>query len=282
MHRAEEPRGGNLPGITAVLAANAGTTELEGAVLDLAAVLDGLVSGNFEIIVVEAASEAFVADLLAEIQVRHPLLPVRLQAHPHPGMEPALAAGFDAAAYDLILATITSGEIDVRQTNHLLEAIERGADLAIGYRPRRADGVVRRLYGWGWNVLVGLLFGRAGRDVDCPFKLFRTVVWQSLDIHPREASRTFNAEFLVGARRLGFEVAEVPVSHRRPRQGAPRRAARPSEIGRALVELGELRTRGQGPAATGQLASWRFARSMREAPEEQRQSREGRFLTPDS
>jgi hypothetical protein len=45
----------------------------------------------------------------------------------------------------------------------------------------------------------------------------------------------------VRARRLGFRVAEVPVSHRRPPEGANRRAARPTEIRRALVELGELR-----------------------------------------
>jgi len=106
-------------------------------------------------------------------------------------------------------------------------------------------------------VLMGLLFGWAGRDVDFPFKLFRTLVWQSVDIHPRAASRTFNAEFLVSARRLGFEVAEIPVSHRRPLQGAPRRASR------------------------RQVTSWRFARSMRAAPEEPRQSPERRFLTPD-
>src|ERR1700747_2207040 len=120
MHRAEEPRGENLPGISAVLAANAGITELESTVLDLAAVLDGLVAGNFEIILVEATSEPPVADPLAEIRVRHPRLPLRLQVHAHPGMEPALAAGFDAAAYDLILVTGANGEIDTRETNHLL------------------------------------------------------------------------------------------------------------------------------------------------------------------
>ena len=79
--------------------------------------------------------------------------------------------------------------------------------------------------------------------MDCLFKLFRTVVWQDVHLHGRERNRTFNAEFLIRARRLGFVVAEVPVSHRRPRP--PRRAAGPGEIGRALLQLGELR-RGLG------------------------------------
>lgn len=245
MHAGEEKRRDNQPGISAVLAANAGQTELDGAVLDLVAVLDGLVYGNFEIIVVEAGPRAQIADALAELQVRYPTLPVRLHEGQHLGHEAALAAGFDAAAYDLILVTGTSGEFDVRETNHLLEAIEQGADLAIGYRPRRADGVVRRMYGWGWNVLVSLMFGQTARDVDCQFKLFRTVVWQGVHIHPREASPTFNAELLVRARRLGFRVAEVPVSHRRPSEGGHCRPPGATEIRRALVELSELR-RGLG------------------------------------
>jgi hypothetical protein len=241
MHPGAEPKHDHLPGISAVLAVSAGQIELDGAVLDLAAVLDGLVYGNFEIIVVEAAPNPEIADAVAGLRVRYPTLPIRLQDGTHVGDEAALAAGFDAAVYDLILVTGTTGEFDVRETNHLLEAIEQGADLAIGYRPRRADGLVRRLYGWGWNVLVSLLFGKTARDVDCPFKLFRAVVWQGVHVHPREASPTFNAELLVRARRLGFRVVEVPVSHRRPPAGGSRRAAGPTEIGRALVGLGELR-----------------------------------------
>jgi Glycosyl transferase family 2 len=258
MHPGEEKKGDNLPGISAVLVAHAGYTALEGAVLDLAAVLDGLVYGNFEIIVVEAAASTDTADVVEQLRVLYPTLPLRLEEGEHVGQAAALAAGFDAAVYDLILAVGTNGEFDVRETNHMLEAIENGADLAIGYRPQRADGVVRRLYGWGWNVLVCLLFGKTGRDVDCLFKLFRTVAWQRVDIHPREPGQnlTFNAELLVRARRLGFRVAEVPVSHRRPPAGARRRAAGPTEIGRALAELGELRrglrTRGQGSEVRGQ------------------------------
>jgi hypothetical protein len=157
------------------------------------------------------------------------------------GPAAALAVGFDAAAYDLILAIGTSGEYDVREANHFLEAIEDGADLAIGYRPRRADGLLRRVHGWGWNALVSVLFGRTGRDVNCAFKLFRTVVWQRTGLRPRAANTTFNAELLVRARRLGFRVVEVPVTHHRPRQRARRRAATPTEVGRAVVELGEPR-----------------------------------------
>jgi hypothetical protein len=237
----EEHTGESLPGISAVLAATAEGPDLEGAVLDLAAVLDGLVYRNFEIIVVGTAANTPLSSMLEELQIRYPTLPLRVVEGHYAGQAAALAVGFDAAAYDLILGIGTNGEVDPRETNHLLEAIEHGADLAIGYRPRRADGIVRRLYGWGWNVLVGLVFGKTGRDVDCPFKLFRKVVWQRAGVHPRQSTPTFNAELLVRARRLGFCVTEVAVSHRRPREGAARSAAGPTEIKRALVELSALR-----------------------------------------
>jgi hypothetical protein len=100
---------------------------------------------------------------------------------------------------------------------------------------------VRRLQGWAWNVLVRLVFGKTGRDVDCPVKLFRKAVWQNVGIHPRGPRPIFNAELLVRARRLGFQVVEVPVSHRRPRSGGVRRAVGPSEIGQAVAELVALR-----------------------------------------
>jgi len=123
--------------------------------------------------------------------------------------------------------------------------------------------------------------------VDCPFKLFRTAVWQRVDMHPRAASLSFNTELLVRARRLGFQVAEVPVSHRRPKRGLPARAASPTEIGRALVELGHLLRDGVSapapePRRLAPLASSRFAPSLRAAAGEPRSSPEPRYQTPDS
>jgi hypothetical protein len=64
------------PGISAVLAADA-PTELERDVLDLAAVLDGLVNDKFEIIVGHVTCADRVTDRLAELRVLH-RLPLRL------------------------------------------------------------------------------------------------------------------------------------------------------------------------------------------------------------
>jgi hypothetical protein len=231
------------PGISAVLAAHDDSTELAGAVLDLAAVLDGLVGDNFEIIVARVGCPGGAAtDHLAGLRAGHPDLPLRLLEGDHSGEVLAWVAGFEAATYDLILVTTADGQFEVRESNHLMDAVDGGADVAIGYRVHRTDGFVRRMQARGWNMLVRLLFGKIGRDVDCPFRLFRRAAWLKMAMHPRnEPTPIFNAEFLVRARRLNFQVAEVPLSHPHARSAELGRAASPAEVGRAFVELLELR-----------------------------------------
>jgi len=110
-------------------------------------------------------------------------------------------------------------------------------DLVIGWRRNRADPLMRKLNALGWKLLVNLLFGYTARDVDCAFKLFRRRVWESMTVQSRGA--TFSAEFLIKARRLGFHVKELPVSHFPRTAGSPT-GARPDVIVRAFAELFNL------------------------------------------
>jgi hypothetical protein len=180
--------------------------DLDSAVLDLVAVLEGLVGRNFEILLVAGDAAPDVSGL----RQRGRGLPLRIV----PGA--TLADGCDAASYDLIFVAAQDGQFDVRELNHLLDAIEHGADVAVGYRPRPTDVLVRRLHRWGWNV-----------DVDCAYELVRQSVWQRLKQEGRQTSCC--TELLASVRRLGCDVCELPVSHRRPTIGAPdstsRRAA---------------------------------------------------------
>jgi glycosyltransferase involved in cell wall biosynthesis len=238
------------PGISAILVAPNDTIDLDAAVLDLAAVLDGLVYDNFEIVVVDVASNHRIAEMLTELRVRFPHLPLRLLDGHYPDEPSALSAAFDCAAYDLIFVTSADGQYDMRELNHLLDAIEHGADLAIGYRPRRAAGIVQRIDGWGWNLLINVVFGRTARDVDCAFKLFRQGVWQRVGMRSR-GTATFYTELLVRARRLGFRVTEVPVKHHRSSSAGPRDGTSPAVIWRALIDLKEVWRRVAQNQSTG-------------------------------
>jgi glycosyltransferase involved in cell wall biosynthesis len=208
-----------LPGISAVLATHDRDIDLDSTVLELAAVLDGLVSGNFEIIVVDSIDDSatrHTGEILAGLRARCPGLPLRILDQQNAQRGVALAAGFDAARSDLIFVTAADGQFDVRELNHLLDAIELGADFAIGLRRRRSRA---------WSRFVNMLAGgKAWRDVDCAFTLIRRAVWQGV-------GPVCCSELLVRARQQGFRVAEVSVSPH-PVRDAAGSLARSLAVGR--------------------------------------------------
>jgi glycosyltransferase involved in cell wall biosynthesis len=190
---------------------------------------------DFEIIVSNDGSRDNTAGVLADLQAREPDLNLRVVTHEHNrGYGAALASGFDAARKDLVFLTDGDKQFDVTELNDFLPAMDGQTDLVIGWRRKRADPPLRKLNALGWKVLVNLLFGYTARDVDCAFKLFRRRVWESMTVQSRGA--TFSAEFLIKARRLGFHVKELPVSHFPRTAGSPT-GARPDVIVRAFVEL---------------------------------------------
>jgi glycosyltransferase involved in cell wall biosynthesis len=213
---------------------------VEQTVRRVAAVLRQLVS-SFEIIVVNDGSRDRTGQILARLGETESDLHLRVMSHAsNRGYGAALATGFGAASADLILMLDADGQFDVAEVVRLLAAMDDQTDLVIGYRAKRADPPIRLLNAWGWKQLVNGLFGYTARDVDCAFKLFRRTVWNSMSVESRGA--TFSAEFLITARRLGFRITEVPVSHFPRTAGAPT-GAHPRVIARAFVELFHLRMR---------------------------------------
>jgi glycosyltransferase involved in cell wall biosynthesis len=226
--------------ISAVLPAYNEEALIEQTVRRVAAVLRQLVS-SFEIIVTNDGSRDRTGQILARLRETEPGLHLRVVSHAvNRGYGAALASSFDWASADLILTLDADGQFDVAEVVRLLAAMDNQTHLVIGYRAKRADPPMRLLNAWGWKHLVNGLFGYTARDVDCAFKLFRRTVWNSMSVESRGA--TFSAEFLIKARRLGFRITEVPVSHF-PRQAGAPTGAHPRVIARAFVELFHLRVR---------------------------------------
>ena len=223
--------------ISAVLPACNEEAIIERTVRHVAGVLSGL-TNDFEVIVSNDGSRDGTGSVLDALQSAEPSLPLRVVTHEvNQGYGAALASGFDAARKDLIFLTDGDKQFDVTELSQFIPAIDAQTDLVIGWRRNRADRTLRKFNALGWKTLVNLLFGYTARDVDCAFKLFRRRVWESMTVHARGA--TFSAEFLIKARRLGFRVRELPVSHFPRTAGSPT-GARPDVIVRAFVELFRL------------------------------------------
>jgi glycosyltransferase involved in cell wall biosynthesis len=225
-------------GLSAVLPAYNEEALIAQTVRHVARVLRDLMH-HFEIIVVDDGSRDRTPQILAQLQVDNPELHLRVITHSvNQGYGAALASGFDAARNDLVLMLDADGQFEVAEVIHFLGALDDNTDMVIGWRARRADPVMRKLNAWGWKLLINALFGYTARDADCAFKLFRRPVWESMTVHARGA--TFSAELLVKARRLGFPIKELPVSHLPRRAGSPT-GAHPKVIARAFRELIKLR-----------------------------------------
>ena len=153
------------------------------------------------------------------------------------GTGPPSRPGFAAATREYIFLTDGDRQFDVRELEGFLPLLAT-ADIVVGYRKPRADPWQRRFFGWGWNLLVNTMFGHTARDVDCAFKLFPRRLLE--DVHLHSTGHTLSPELLIKARRAGYRIAEVRVTHL-PRTAGQAKGARIDHIVRSLLELVQLR-----------------------------------------
>jgi len=187
---------------------------------------------DYEVIVVDDGSRDRTSQVVQAIMEENPQ--VRLVRHEvNRGYGAALRSGFQAATKELIFFTASDNQYDPSEIDRLLPLIEE-ADIVAGFRAHRQDPLLRRLFAWAWNTLVNLLFGYLARDIDCAFKLFRRKILEEVPL--TSSGAMIDTELLAGAKRKGFRIREVAVSHF-PRQVGRQTGADPRVVLRAFRDL---------------------------------------------
>jgi glycosyltransferase involved in cell wall biosynthesis len=212
---------------------------VEDAVLHVSEVAQTL-DRAYEIILVNDGSSDRTGEIGRDLEDRVPSF--RLVEHyPNRGYGGALKAGFEAAEKDLIAFFPGDAQFDFGEITRLLERLDQeDADIVCGYRVDRQDSFIRRLNGWGWNLVVRLFFGYLCRDIDCGFKLFRQEVLDHVNIESDGAM--IDTELLAGAKARGFEIAEAPLTHL-PREAGEATGANLHVIVKAFRDLVRFRRR---------------------------------------
>lgn len=128
-----------------------------------------------------------------------------------------------------------------------LEAAIRdgGVDYAIGSRPLRESQLLvrqpwyREMLGRGFNTAVQALATPGIHDTQCGFKLLTRDAARAIFSRARLDGFSFDVEALVLARRLGFQIAEVPVrwAHQ---EGAAAFASKAAYLRHGLRMLADL------------------------------------------
>jgi glycosyltransferase involved in cell wall biosynthesis len=201
-------------------------------------IADGEIA-DYELIVVDDASTDRTGAIVDEIAATDPH--VRVVHHPvNRKLGGAIKTGFAAATGDLVLYTDADLPFDMAELPKAVRLLrEYDADIVSAYRfDRTGEGWVRALYTFVYNALVKALFGVRIRDINFAFKLCRRRVFDHVQL--RSEGSFIDAELVIRARRLGFEIVQMGVDYF-PRTRGESTLSSPSVILTILREMWQLR-----------------------------------------
>lgn len=149
----------------------------------------------------------------------------------------ALKSGFYNAKYPWITFTDSDGQFDFGEvTKFVKKQRETHADLVIGYYKKRQVSKSKVITSKAWEFMVLFLFGLHVKDIDCGFKLISKKVFDKIDKLESERGAFISSELLIKAKRAGFKIVEIPVTHY-PRKAGVGTGRNLNVIIRSFVDL---------------------------------------------
>jgi glycosyltransferase involved in cell wall biosynthesis len=190
-----------------------------------------------EVIYVDDGSKDGSTEVLDELVERHRGGPVRtrvLHLRRNYGQTAAMAAGFEAAAGDVIVPLDGDGQNNPADIGRLLAEYEKGFDVVSGRRVKRQDAAARTIPSRVANWLIGRVTGVRLHDYGCTLKAYRATLLKELHLYG-EMHRfipLYLAEF-------GARITELPVDHRPRTRGTSKYGSR--RIFKVLLDLFAIR-----------------------------------------
>lgn len=201
-------------------------------------------TGGYEIVVVDDASTDASAAIVERLAAAHGGAggnggkgEIRLLRHAHNRkLGGTLRTGFAAARMDQVLYMDADLPFDPDILGRAMTALHvTRADVIAGYRlDRTAEGLLRTVYSYVYNTLIGMLFGWPHRDINFSFKLLRREVLEAVEL--RAEGSLIDAELIVKAKNLGFVIQQLGLDYF-PRTRGSSTLSSPRVIFKILREL---------------------------------------------
>jgi hypothetical protein len=208
------------------------------------------------VLVVDDGSRDGTTDIVESLAAEQPDRIRLVRRSGKAGLGPAYRFGFEtglAEGFDVLVEMDADLSHDPFDLPALLDAVDRGADLAIGSRyvdggitvgwPKRREAL-SRLGGW---YARGVLRSRV-RDITSGYRAYRADLLRSIDLESVGASGYgFQIEMTHRAEQAGATIREVPIVFRERSAGASKMSA--AIVGEALLMVPRLAARDRRPAA---------------------------------
>ncbi|KKR80438.1 MAG: Dolichyl-phosphate beta-glucosyltransferase [Candidatus Daviesbacteria bacterium GW2011_GWA1_41_61] len=176
----------------------------------------------YEVLIVDDGSTDKTADVIEQfIKSKKGFKLIR---NPHGGKALTVISGMLKASGEIIVFTDLDQSTPINQIEKFFPKFEEGFDVVIGSRKGREGApLIRKLSAWGFAVIRNLSLGLPFADTQCGFKAFnqkaiREVfpkmlqIWQGMKAKGAAVNAGFDIEMLFLARKMGFKIAEVPIT----------------------------------------------------------------------
>jgi dolichyl-phosphate beta-glucosyltransferase len=171
---------------------------------------------DVEILVVNDGSTDETAQIVREYGKSHPQV-LLLENPGNHGKGYSVRNGMLHARGDVCLFTDADLSSPMTEAQKLFDAIQQGADIAIGSRWLQTElqterqPLYRQVFGRVFNLALRLILGLRFADTQCGFKAFRRDAAQQIFPLQKIERWGFDPEILFLAQRAGLRIEEVPV-----------------------------------------------------------------------
>ncbi len=166
---------------------------------------------DYEILVVDDGSKDNTREIVLNLAKKDRKIKL-IEHKKNRGYGGALKTGMKSAKYEWICYTDSDGQFDFSELADFLPHT-KNYDLIVGYRKDRKDNKLRHFFARCLQVGDFILFGIWMKDIDCGFKLFKKEVVAGVGPLATESAIT-ETEFIVRAKRKGYKMKEIPVTHK--------------------------------------------------------------------
>lgn len=190
---------------------------------------------EFEILLIDDGSVDKTFQIAAEIAAEDDRVKV-IKFRKNYGQTPAMGAGIDMAIGRVLVTMDGDLQNDPADIPLLLEKIEEGYDIVVGWRYRRQDKLFsRKIPSRIANWLIGKVTGVPIKDNGCSLKAYRADVIKSVPLYS-EMHRFIPAMASIS----GARIAEVKVNHKARQFGESKYGL--SRIYKVLIDLLTIKT----------------------------------------